>query len=298
MPVRRYCSILVGLWNKITIKSHTILQLSSHDKQKKTKPTAKVQQHTRRWNSDGWLRQQGSPHLPSLSSIPRGKAEGRGLRLHARAPTRPALTSGTAARAVPARAAAGARKRSGGTGRPRTAGGDPRPRSRAGTPRANRAASDRRRGNAKGESRVCAVFLSKVTRPSSSGTAVRPSSARPPPRDEGRGPRCQRFTGRRLPATRCADPGTRGTPRTRKRSWRGNGAGPVPGTAATKKEAAAASLAGPGNGFGFTAQLGRTAAYVRRPEPAHSVPRCSKPDQDRICKKMTSQKAARTMARK
>lgn len=199
MPVRRYCSILVGLWNKITIKSHTILQLSSHDKQKKTKPTAKVQQHTRRWNSDGWLRQQGSPHLPSLSSIPRGKAEGRGLRLHARAPTRPALTSGTAARAVPARAAAGARKRSGGTGRPRTAGGDPRPRSRAGTPRANRAASDRRRGNAKGESRVCAVFLSKVTRPSSSGTAVRPSSARPPPRDEGRGPRCQRLTGRRLP---------------------------------------------------------------------------------------------------
>lgn len=86
MPVRRYCSILVGLWNKITIKSHTILQLSSHDKQKKTKPTAKVQQHTRRWNSDGWLRQQGSPHLPSLSSIPRGKAEGRGQRAEAARP--------------------------------------------------------------------------------------------------------------------------------------------------------------------------------------------------------------------
>lgn len=292
---------MVGLWNKITIKSHTILQLSSHDKQKKNKAYSKGTA-TYATLEQRWLATAAGITAPPVSIVNPSR-EGRGLRPHARAPTRPALTSGTAARAVPARAAAGARKRSGGTGRPRTAGGDPRPRSRAGTPRANRAASDRRRGNAKGESRVCAVFLSKVTRPSSSGTAVRPSSARPPPRDEGRGPRCQRFTGRRLPATRCADPGTRGTPRTRKRSWRGNGrrgngAGPVPGTAATKKEAAAASLAGPGNGFGFTAQLGRTAAYVRRPEPAHSVPRCSKPDQDRICKKMTSQKAARTMARK
>lgn len=154
-------------------------------------------------------------------------------------------------------------------------------------------------------------FSLESTRPSSSGTAVRLSSARVHrhgTKGAGRAASGSRGAGcptrcPLLPATRCADPGTRGTPRTRKRSWRGNGrrgngAGPVPGTAATKKEAAAASLAGPGNGFGFTAQLGRTAAYVRRPEPAHSVPRSSRPDQDRICKKMTSQKAARTMARK
>lgn len=84
MPVRRYCSILVGLWNKITIKSHTILQLSSHDKQKKNKAYSKGTA-TYATLEQRWLATAAGITAPPVSIVNPSR-EGRGQRAEAARP--------------------------------------------------------------------------------------------------------------------------------------------------------------------------------------------------------------------